>query len=256
MHWANAVLLGIVEGLTEFLPVSSTGHLILAARLLGLPQTEFMKTFEIAIQLGTLLAVVLIYWRRLLTDMETMKRVLAAFLPTAVIGVLLYSFIKKFLFAGPSAVLWSLLLGGLALIVFDHWHREGENSVRRINDIPFSKAVGVGCVQSLAVVPGVSRAAATIVGGLWLGLDKKTAVELSFLLAIPTLAAATALDMMVQAPVLGAQEWKFLLIGALASFIVGILSIRFFLSFIQKRGFTAFGVYRIAVAILFWIFVK
>ena len=256
MHPAHAVLLGIVEGLTEFLPVSSTGHLILASKLLGLAQTEFMKTFEIAIQLGAILAVLLTYWRAFLTDFATLKRVSAAFLPTAVIGFLFYRIIRKFLFAGYSTVLWSLFLGGIVLIVFDGWHHIKGNAVQKTGDIPPLKAAGIGVAQSLAMIPGVSRSAATIVGGLWLGLDRKTAVEFSFLLAVPTLLAATVFDLLKSAPVLDGLQWKFLLTGGSVSFLIAMLSIRCFLKFVQNHGFAAFGIYRMVVALLFWLFIK
>ena len=256
MSWIHAVILGIVEGLTEFLPVSSTGHLILSAHVLGLPQTEIMKTFEIAIQVGAILAVVLVYWRSFLADFETFKRVLIAFVPTALIGFILYKLIKKFLFAGPTTVLISLVIGGIILIIFDRCYRPESAKLKTVHQIPYVIAAGIGLIQALAVIPGVSRAGATIVGALCLGTDRKTAVEFSFLLAVPTLTCATALDMFKSAPVLGAEEWKLLWIGGIASFFVALASIRFFLSFIQKRGFTFFGVYRIVLAALFWIFVK
>ena len=217
MNFIQAALLGVIEGLTEFLPVSSTGHLILAANLLGLPQTEFMKTFEIAIQLGAILAVIWVYRRVLFTDFEALKRVLAAFLPTAVIGLALYKFIKRFLFAGTSTVLWSLFLGGIVLILFDRWHRPKNSDVQKTAEIPFLKAAAIGVAQSLSVVPGISRAAASIVGALWLGTDRRTAVEFSFLLAVPTLVAATALDLFKNAPLFDPSEWKLLLTGGVVS---------------------------------------
>ena len=256
MTLMHAVLLGIVEGLTEFLPVSSTGHLILTARLFGLAQTEFMKTFEIAIQLGAIVAVVTLYARTLLTDREILKRVFAAFLPTALIGFLLYKLIKKFLFAGPSIVLWSLFLGGIVLILFDRWHREKNEALKKIADIPLWKASAIGVIQSLSVVPGLSRAGASIVGALALGVDRKTAVEFSFLLAVPTLTAATVYDLLKNAPAFDGGEWKLLCVGGLASFVVAIASIRLFLRFVQTRGLTAFGIYRILAALLFWGFVR
>ena len=256
MNWVDAVILGIVEGVTEYLPVSSTGHLILAAKLLGLPQTEFMKTFEIAIQIGAILAVVVFYRRTLMTEGETLKRVLAAFLPTAVIGFLLYKVIKKFLFAGTLTVLWFLFLGGVILIIFDRCHREKKDALATPGEIPFWKAAGIGLAQTLSVIPGVSRAAATIVGAMAFGTSRKTAVEFSFLLAVPTLAAATALDLFKNGGSLDLSQWQFLLIGSAVSFGVAMLTIRFFLRFVRNHGLTAFGLYRIGVALLFWGFVR
>ncbi len=258
MNWIHAVIFGAVEGITEFLPISSTGHLILTARLLGLPQTEAMKSFEIAIQLGAILAVVWLYWRSLLVEWEILKRVLAAFFPTAVIGFLLYRLIKKFLFSGEAAVLWALAVGGFILIFFDLFHREKSSDTHNIAHVSFPKAVGIGMIQSVAVIPGVSRSAATIVGGLLLGIDRKKAVEFSFLLAVPTILAATAFDLLKNKSVFAQSDWGMLLLGGFVSFIVAIFSIQFFLGFIQqqKRGLLFFGVYRILLAIVFWSFVK
>lgn len=254
MNWVDAVILGVVEGLTEFLPVSSTGHLILTAHFLGLPQSEFMKTFEISIQVGAILAVLWVYWRSFLTDVETLKRVLIAFLPTAIIGVLLYRTIKQFLFAGQTTVLVSLALGGVVLILFDRLYRVRENVGDAIRKMPLKNAAAIGVIQTLAVIPGVSRAGATILGGLCLGLDRRAAVQFSFLLAVPTLVAATALDILKTSPVINAGQWRLLFLGGAVSFVVALVSIRFFLSFIQKRGFTFFGIYRLLLAVFYgWL---
>ncbi len=254
----HAVIFGAVEGLTEFLPVSSTGHLILTARLLGLAQTEMMKSFEIAIQTGAILAVLFLYWRSFLLDGKTLARVFAAFLPTAVIGFVLYKFIKKYLFAGETTVLWALALGGVVLILFDLLHREKEDAAHDIASLSYAKAAGIGIAQAVAVLPGVSRSAATIVGALALGVDRKKAVEFSFLLAVPTLLAATALDLVKNREAFAENDWGLLLLGGFVSFVVAVFSIRFFIGFVQKqrRGFLYFGVYRLAAALAFWAFVK
>ena len=258
MHWIHAVIFGAVEGITEFLPVSSTGHLILTARVLGLSQSEMMKSFEIAIQLGAMLAVVCLYWRSFLLEWKTLQRVVVAFLPTAVIGFVLYHFIKKFLFAGENVVLWALAAGGVVLVLFDLWFREKNDAIREIGRLPFLKAAGIGTAQSLAVIPGVSRSAATIVGALALGVERKKAVEFSFLLAVPTLLAATALDLLKNASAFAQNDWKMLFLGGSVSFVVAIVSIRSFLGFVQKqkRALLFFGVYRILLAAAFWTFVK
>lgn len=254
----HVVLLGVVEGLTEFLPVSSTGHLILTARLLGLPQTEMMKSFEIAIQLGAILAVVCLYWRSFLIQGETLKRVVAAFLPTAVIGFLLYRIIKKFLFSGEGAVLWALAIGGVVLILFDRLYREQNQTIHDVEHVSFKKAFAIGAIQSLSVIPGVSRSAATILGGIFLGIDRKKAVEFSFLLAVPTLLAATALDLLKNGSAFAQRDWGMLFLGGFVSFIVAIPCIRFFMGLIQKqkRVLSFFGIYRILLAVFFWSFIK
>jgi len=255
MDFLTAVILGIVEGITEFLPISSTGHLILAAKLLGCPSTEFLKTFEVAIQLGAIAAVIVLYGKSLMLNVEILKRVAAAFFPTAVVGLLLYKLIKHILLGNVQVVVWSMFLGGIFLIIFDLLHREGDDSIKEITEIPYSKAVLIGIFQSLAMVPGVSRAAATIIGGLILGIQRKTIVEFSFLLAVPTMLAATALDLLRSSPHFSSPEWSALGIGFLSAFAVAIMSIKFLLHFIRNHNFVIFGIYRIAAALAFWVFV-
>ena len=162
MTLLQAIILGVVEGVTEFLPISSTGHLILASRLLGILQTDFQKSFEIAIQLGAIASVVVLYWRRFL-DPAVVSKVLVAFLPTGLIGFALYRVVKTYLFDSEAVVLWALGLGGVALIVFELLHREGDDAVPDVASISYSKAFLIGVFQSLSIVPGVSRAGATIV---------------------------------------------------------------------------------------------
>ena len=256
MNGWHVVVFGVVEGLTEFLPVSSTGHLILTARLLGLPQTEFMKSFEIAIQLGAMLAVVFIYGKFLLRQPEVIKRVLAALLPTLAVGFLLYNTVKQYLFSNDSVILISLALGGVVLILFDRWHREGPQAVSKLEAIPYRSSFLIGLVQALAVVPGISRSGATIVGGLALGLSRKTVVEFSFLLAVPTLLAATTLDVIKNRSSFAQADWGLLLLGSAVSFVVALVTIRFFLRFVERGGFLVFGIYRILAAAVFWMFVK
>lgn len=173
MSLLQALLFGIVEGVTEFLPVSSTGHLMLTARVMGLSQTEFLKTFEIAIQFGAILSVIALYWKTLLVNVEVLKRVVIAFLPTAALGLLFYRIIKQFLMGSSKVVLWSMLTGGICLILFELIHREKDDALGRIDTIPYRTALLIGLFQSIAMIPGVSRSAATIVGGLVLGLKKE-----------------------------------------------------------------------------------
>ncbi len=256
MSYTDALILGIVEGITEFLPISSTGHLMLAAHLLKLSQTEFLKSFEISIQLGAILSVVVLYARKFLLDMEVIKRILAAFIPTAILGLILYKIVKNVFLNSTSIVLWALLIGGILLIIFEKIHKEDEKAIEDIKTIPYSKAFLIGAFQSIAMVPGVSRAAATILGGLLLGLKRKTIVEFSFLLAVPTMLAATALDLYKNIDSFSSAQIDVLLIGAGVSFIVALLSIKFLLYFIKNHNFIGFGVYRILAALLFWIFLK
>jgi undecaprenyl-diphosphatase len=256
MTLLQAVILGIVEGVTEFLPISSTGHLILASKLLGLSRSEFLSTFEISIQLGAILSVVVLYWRKLFVDVEVMKRVAVAFVPTAVIGFIFYKLIKKFMLSGEhTVILWSLFLGGVVLIVFELFHKEKESHAGDVKDISYAKAALIGTIQSLAMIPGVSRSGATVIGGLALGLKRKTIVEFSFLLAVPTMLAATTLDLVKNGASFDSSQLGALAVGGAVSFVIAVLSIKFFLAYVKNRSFILFGVYRIVAAALFWLFI-
>ncbi|MFA4989519.1 MAG: undecaprenyl-diphosphatase UppP [Candidatus Omnitrophota bacterium] len=253
MDLTQAIFLGIIEGITEFLPISSTGHLILASRSMGITQTEFVKSFEIAIQSGAILAVVILYWKELSKNLDIWKKIFTAFLPTMVIGALLYKVIKTFFFSSDSVVLWALFLGGVALILFEIFHGEKQGSADALASISYPQALIIGFFQSLAVIPGVSRAAATIVGGLAVGLKRKTIVEFSFLLAIPTLCAATALDLAKSVGGFKTSQFLVLAAGFIVSLLVALLAIRFLLIFIEKHTFIPFGIYRILIAVVFWL---
>ncbi len=250
----ESIILGVVEGLTEFLPVSSTGHLILASDLLGIPSSEFLKSFEIAIQLGAILAVVALYWKSFL-DVEVLKRVAVAFIPTGIIGLALYSFAKAYLLDNTQVVLWALLLGGVALIVFELLHKEKEDARQDVKSISYFQSFGIGVCQALAIIPGVSRSAATILGGLFLGVGRVAIVEFSFLLAVPVMFAATGLDLYKSAGAFRPDDFGVLAIGFVVSFVVAILSIRFLLKYVRDHTFIPFGMYRIVLAVIFFFFV-
>lgn len=256
MDLLSVFIFGIVEGISEFLPISSTGHLMLTAHLLGIRQTEFIKSFEIVIQLGAIGAVAGLYWKTLLKRWDVWKRILLAFLPTAFLGAFFYKIIKKFLLGNNEIVLWALFLGGIFLIIFELLFRKKENVTGAITSISYGQSFCIGVFQSFAMVPGVSRAAATIIGGLSLGLTRKTVVEFSFLLAIPTMLAATALDLVKSAHTFNAQQFHLLFTGFCVSFAVAIIAIRFLLFFIKRHNFIPFGIYRIFVAILFWFILR
>jgi len=254
MDLFHSIILGIVQGITEFLPISSTGHLILAERILNLGQGEFLKSFDIIIQLGSILAVVVLYWRELFTKWEVMKRIAVAFVPTGILGLVFYKIVKQYFLGNEVVVLWSLFLGGLALIIFEFWQKESESAHQNLAAIPYKSAFIIGLFQSIAMIPGVSRSAATIVGGLILGLKRKTIVEFSFILAVPTMLAATGLDLLKNWQQFSSNQWDFLVVGFLAAFLVALASIKFLLGFIKRYNFIPFGVYRIVVAIIFcWI---
>ncbi len=253
MTFIDSIILGIVEGITEFLPISSTGHLILASFLLHLQETEFLKSFEISIQLGAILSVVLLYARTLVTDRQTIQKLVVAFFPTGVIGLLAYKTIKQYLLGSQHVVLLALLVVGVVLIVFEVWH--SRKADKGATEISYLQAFLIGIFQSCAIIPGVSRSGATIIGGLALGIERRTIVEFSFLLAIPTMAAATGLDLLKSGAHFSAVDFELLAVGFLVSFVVALLSIKFLLHYIQNHTFIAFGVYRVIVAVLFWLLV-
>jgi undecaprenyl-diphosphatase len=254
MLFLHSLILGIVEGITEFLPVSSTGHLILASALLGIPQTDFQKTFEIVIQLGAILAVVAIYWRAFLNP-DTLKKVIVAFIPTGIIGLALYKVVKTYLLGNDIVVLWALGLGGVALIAFEYWHTEKETASGSIADISYTQAVWIGLFQAISIIPGVSRSAATILGGLLVGLKRRTIVEFSFLLAVPTMVAASGLDLLKTSAVFTISQVGALATGFAVAFIVALFSIRFLLQYVRTHTFVPFGIYRIVVALAFFFLV-
>lgn len=261
MDALQAIVLGVVEGVTEFLPISSTGHLILASSLMQLEQSEFLKTFEIFIQLGAILAVVVVFWKKLL-DVELLKKIIVAFIPTGIIGLTLYKLVKSYLLGNEAVVLWSLFLGGIALIAFEYLYPSQASPVasesadsRELARISYTKALAVGLFQAVAIIPGVSRSGATIVGGMLLGLRRRTIVEFSFLLAIPTMLAASGLDLLKSASSISANEVGALAIGFSTAFIVALISIVWLLRFVRTHTFVPFGVYRILVALLFWVII-
>ena len=241
----QSVLLGVVEGFTEFLPISSTAHLVLTAKLLGLDQTAFARTFEIAIQSGAILAVLAIYWRKFL-DWSVLKKIAIAFIPTGVLGIIFYPVIKDHWLNNLGPMLWTLGLGGLFLILFERFFRPRQQ-LEDLGSLGYGALVMIGIFQAVAMVPGVSRAAATIVGGVILGMKRSVIVEFSFLLAVPTMLAATGLDLVKNWQEFSASEFGILAVGLAASFIMAHLSIKFLLNYIRRHTFTSFGIYRIAL---------
>lgn len=251
MEFWQAIILGAVEGITEFLPISSTGHLILVSYVLDLEQTEFLKTFEISIQLGAILAVLWIYRVRFVQGRETLKKIVIAFLPTALVGFVLYKMIKDVLFERMDVILWALVFGGAFMILAEIFLRPRDDAGRDLERITYRQALLVGVCQSLAVVPGVSRAAATILGGLALGIPRRAIVEFSFLLAVPTMLAATGFDLLKTVPVFSLSEAGMLAVGFVAAFATALTSIRWLLKFIERHTFIPFGIYRILLGIGF-----
>lgn len=253
MTLIEVILTAIVEGLTEFLPVSSTGHMILLSYLLGNHEDEFTKTFEIFIQLGAILGIVVLYARRFLLKPEIYAKLFVAFLPSGVFGFLLYKIIKTYLF-NHWVVAISLIIGGIILIVLDKRLHTAESDEQELEQISYQKALYIGFFQCLSMIPGVSRAAATIIGGMSNGLSKKNAAEFSFLLAIPTMAAASGYDLLKFEGAISAQQWQILAIGFVLAFITAIIAVKWFVGLLDKHGFTGFGYYRIVIGGVFLVF--
>lgn len=248
----DAVMLGIVEGITEFLPVSSTGHLILASTLAKIEQTDAHKVFEVTIQSGAILAVLVLYRNRLVQNFDLVKKVCVGFLPTGILGYLLYKLVKSFF--QPSTVSYMLIAGGVAFLLIE-WHlKKREEKGDELQEISYSKALAIGTIQSLAMVPGVSRSGATIMGGLLVGMERKAAAEFSFLLAIPTMLAATVFDIYKNYHSFVSGEWHAILIGFVTSFVFAVLAIKWLMKFISNHTFIPFGIYRIVAGILFLLF--
>ena len=255
MNFLNTIILSIVEGLTEFLPISSTGHMVLVSKLLSIMQTDFVKSFEIIIQLGSIFAVIILYWNSISKNINIWKKILTAFVPTAIIGFLLYKIIKTVFLGNPLITLLALFVGGVLLIILEKIYKEKEHHSDKIEKISFKNAFLIGIFQSIAVIPGVSRSAATIIPALLLGTKRKTAVEFSFLLAIPTMLAATSLDLLKSNFSFTPYEYLILLTGFIGSFLVAIIAVKFLLNFIKKHTFIPFGIYRIILAIVYGLFI-
>lgn len=249
----QALILSIVEGITEFLPVSSTGHLILVSQLLGILQTEFIKTFEICIQAGAVTAIFFLYIKTLFEKRYLIKNLFFAFIPSAILGLVLYKIIKNFLLGSSYITVIALVVGGF-LFFFIEKLIDRKNKVITLKEMTAKQAITIGITQSLAVIPGVSRSAATIFSGMFLGLTKQDAVEFSFLLALPTIVAATTLDLIKTSFSFSQQEIVLLIVGCIGSFISALIAVRFLVTYLKDHSFIPFGVYRIIIGILFWSF--
>jgi undecaprenyl-diphosphatase len=248
----QTIILAITEGLTEFLPISSTGHLILAQKFLGITVTEFSKSFNILIQLSAILAVVVLYWKKIFHSRLLWKQILIAFLPTGILGFTLYPYVKGYLLDNVQVTVAALLLGGLALLLVDRL----TNNKPHQNDISHLKPrnlLSIGLFQSLSMIPGVSRSAASIVGSQFSGISRKEAVEFSFLLAIPTMTAATGYDLFKTGFSFTSAEYLLLIIGSIISFLSALLAVKAFTSFVSQHHFTLFALYRIILAIIVWL---
>lgn len=249
MNYIHAIILAIIEGLTEFLPVSSTGHMIIGSSLMGIAEDDFTKLFTIVIQLGAILSVVVIYFKRFFQSINFYLKLFVAFLPAAFFGVLLSDRIDALL-ESPTTVAISLVIGGVILLFVDDWFKKP--LIKEEKEITFVTALKIGFFQCIAMIPGVSRSAATIVGGMSQKLDRRTAAEFSFFLAVPTMLGATAKkvwDFMKEGDGFSGEQINLLVIGNIVAFIVAFIAIKGFINYVTKNGFKIFGIYRIIVGL-------
>lgn len=253
MSLLHAIILGIIEGVTEFLPISSTGHMIIASAMMGIEDNDFTKAFEVIIQFGAILSVLVLYWRRFLPNWGFYKKLFVAFLPTAIIGFIVKDFVDQLL-GSVDVVAASLIIGGIILIWSDKIFAHLTENGRKTSDLTYLDSIKLGLFQSIAMIPGVSRSAATIMGGMTLGMNKKEAAEFSFFLAVPTMAAATAYKLLKIYKTIEPNEIGLLAVGCFVGFIVAMVAIKFFIGVVSKYGFKFFGYYRILVGaiILFY----
>lgn len=253
MDYLQAVILAIIEGLTEFLPVSSTGHIIIGTALLGVEPTPFVKLFTVAIQLGTILSVIVLYFKRFFKSIDFYFKLLVAFIPSAIFG-LLFSDVIDDMLESPKTVAISLVIGGIILLFVDKWFNQP--TIDDSDDISYLTAIKIGFFQCLAMIPGTSRSGASIVGGMSQKLSRKAAAEFSFFLAVPTMFGATAkklLDFHQDGHQFNGNEMEILIVGNLVGFIVAVIAIKSFISFLTNNGFKVFGYYRIIVGSLILI---
>ncbi len=249
MNFNQSLLLAVVEGITEYLPISSTGHIILASWGMGISQEQFVKDYTVMVQFGAIVSVLVLYWRRFLLNVRVYPQVFIAFLPAAVIGLAVKKHID-ILLGSVWLVGWALLVGGVLLVLTDRWIRLLKVRVHKIEDLPKSSALKIGLFQTLAFFPGVSRAAASIWGGLYQGMSLSLATEFSFFLAVPTLTGASFLKLLKVWPQLEAEQIQMILWGNLVSFVVGAFAIKYFVALVARYGLKYFGYYRMALGVV------
>jgi len=257
MEIIHAIILGIVEGLTEFLPVSSTGHLMLTSHFLGIEQSPFLSSFEIGIQSGAILVVIGYYFKKILSSSHLYKKIIIGFIPTAVAGLLLYPVIKTYLLESLTIVGWALLIGGIIILIVEYTTTATpqQEDLALTKEVTYTQAFLLGLYQILALIPGVSRSGATITGGLLSKIPRKQIVEFSFLLAIPTILGATFVDLMETGISFSSHEYSLLILGIITSAITSWFAIRFFIAFVSHHSFKLFGWYRVLAGILILVLI-
>ncbi|GIL17015.1 MAG: undecaprenyl-diphosphatase [Oligoflexia bacterium] len=254
MGFWEVLILSFIEGMTEYLPISSTGHLIITSALMGIQDEGFIKSFNVIIQFGAILSVLVLYWRRFLPDLNFYKKLIIGFLPAAVIGLLVKKKIDLIL-GSVQIVAWALIIGGILLIISDRIFSHQNTHGKKIEDLSWKDCLKIGLIQCFAFIPGVSRSAATILGGLSLGLNRRQAAEFSFFLAVPTLSGAALVKSLGLITTIESSQISWLLIGTGLSFIFALFAIKFFIELVSRFGFKHFGAYRIVLGIALLLFI-
>lgn len=255
MTFLEIFFYSLIEGLTEFLPVSSTGHLIIFSHFLTKENESFIKSFEVIIQFGAIFSVLVVYWRTFVTSVQFYKNLFVAFLPTAIIGFLLRNRVNEWL-GSIQIVAWALIIGGIILIASDHYFKSTSTAGKSLDNLNYRESFLLGLFQCLALIPGVSRSGATILGGLGLKFNKKAAAEFSFFLAVPTIAAATFYKSYKILPTITADQISDLILGSFLSFVIAIVAIKTFISLVSRFGFRYFGIYRIILGVVILMLIK
>jgi undecaprenyl-diphosphatase len=248
MDWIETIIISIVEGITEFLPVSSTGHMIITEKILGIQSDEFVKIFIVNIQFGAILSVIVLYWKRFIKSLVLYYKLFVAFIPAAIAGLIFGNYIDRLL-DNVIIVAIALIAGGIILIFVDNWFKNPSKN----QEITYFKALIIGLFQIIAMIPGVSRSAATIIGGLTQKLNRKNAAEFSFFLAVPTMFAASAYKLYKSHGSVTADNINILVAGNIIAFIVAMIAIKSFVTYLTNHGFKVFGYYRIAVGLIILI---
>jgi len=249
----QAIIIGIIEGFTEFLPISSTGHMIIASEVLGISQDNVTKAYEVIIQFSAILAVMIIYKDKIhISKIELWKKLIVAFLPLAIIGFIFKDYIKMLFSIEVVAIMF--IIGGVIFLIVEYFYDEQKAIIKDVERITYKEALLIGVAQVFALIPGTSRAGATIIGGLVLKMDRKTSAEFSFLLAIPVMIAVSGYDLLKHYNEFANINWLPFIVGFIVSFVVAFITIKLFLSFLQKFTFVVFGVYRILFGTILLIF--
>lgn len=251
MTHIHAIILGIVEGITEFLPISSTAHLDITRNFLNIDATAFVKSFEIIIQLGAIMAVVILYWKKVFSSWKIVRNIIIAFIPTGIIGFILYKIIKSVLIGNTILAASMLVLGGIVIVIFEKRSTNNNNNTdTTIDKMSYKQLVLLGTAQALAVIPGVSRSGAVIIAGRSMKLNAPLITEFSFLLAVPTMLLATVYDIYKSGGAFASSDWTALSIGFVVSFIVALFVVKWLINYVKTHSFKAFGWYRIIFGIV------